>query len=395
MLRLRDADEPVGHADGDDGSHDDHRRHDDERRLRGIADGNRRALPVADRSSFAATSARARAALPLTLTITVVNVNNACSPVANAVVDIWQCDAEGNYSQYSQPGYNGTAQTFLRGIQTTDAADRSTFTTVYPGWYQGRATHIHVEVTVNSRSVKVTQIAFPESVNAAVYATRRLRAHGAEPHVERERHGVRGQPVVGAGHDHGRRHHERVHGGIHGGNQRINGDRSARLANKRLWPGRPAIRKQRPRVSSRAAAPYDCSRRRRCAPTLEVRCQSPFRRPPRPPSPSPRAQPAQNTPRILVVEDDAKMRRVLELLLSGHWTVETAADAALRHHRRARAAARPRPHRPPPARHGRLRLPAPAPRGGGDAHPARDRDLRASPRRRTASRRWRRAPTTT
>ena len=37
---------------------------------------------------------------------------------------------------------------------------------------------------------------------------------------------------------------------------------------------------------------------------------------------------AQTTPRILVVEDDAKMRRVLELLLSGHWTVETAADAA-------------------------------------------------------------------
>jgi PAS domain S-box-containing protein len=42
----------------------------------------------------------------------------------------------------------------------------------------------------------------------------------------------------------------------------------------------------------------------------------------------PRAQPAQSTPRILVVEDDAKMRRVLELLLSGHWTVETSADAA-------------------------------------------------------------------
>ena len=42
----------------------------------------------------------------------------------------------------------------------------------------------------------------------------------------------------------------------------------------------------------------------------------------------PRAQPPQSTPRILVVEDDAKMRRVLELLLSGHWTVETAADAA-------------------------------------------------------------------
>jgi protocatechuate 3,4-dioxygenase beta subunit len=51
---------------------------------------------------------------PLTLTITVVNANNSCSPVANAAVDIWQCDASGNYSEYSQPGYNGTGLTFLR-----------------------------------------------------------------------------------------------------------------------------------------------------------------------------------------------------------------------------------------------------------------------------------------
>ena len=58
---------------------------------------------------------------PVTLTITVVNVNGNCAPVANAMVDVWQCDAEGHYSQYSQPGYNGTSQTFLRGIQTTDS----------------------------------------------------------------------------------------------------------------------------------------------------------------------------------------------------------------------------------------------------------------------------------
>jgi protocatechuate 3,4-dioxygenase beta subunit len=46
-----------------------------------------------------------------------------------------------------------------------------TFETVYPGWYQGRATHIHVEVTLGGRSVKVTQIAFPEDITAAVYRT--------------------------------------------------------------------------------------------------------------------------------------------------------------------------------------------------------------------------------
>jgi protocatechuate 3,4-dioxygenase beta subunit len=118
---------------------------------------------------------------PLSLTITVVTVNGTCAPVANATVDVWQCDAEGHYSQYPQPGFNGTSQTFLRGIQTTDGSGRVTFTTVYPGWYQGRATHIHVEVTVNGQSVKVTQIAFPESVTAAVYASGVYAAKGQNP----------------------------------------------------------------------------------------------------------------------------------------------------------------------------------------------------------------------
>ena len=109
--------------------------------------------------------------LPVTLTITVVNVDNACSPVPGALVDLWQCDAQGRYSQYTQPGYDGRAESFLRGVQTTGADGRVTFVTVYPGWYAGRATHIHVEVTLNGRSIKVTQIAFPENVTAAVYAS--------------------------------------------------------------------------------------------------------------------------------------------------------------------------------------------------------------------------------
>ncbi len=122
-----------------------------------------------------------KSGLPLALTITIVNTNNSCSPVANAAVDIWQCDAQGNYSEYSQPGYNGTGQTFLRGTQTTDAGGRVTFTTVFPGWYRGRATHIHVEVKVNNSVVKVTQIAFEETVIAAVYATGVYAAKGRNP----------------------------------------------------------------------------------------------------------------------------------------------------------------------------------------------------------------------
>lgn len=112
-----------------------------------------------------------------TLTITAVNTSSGCSPLAGVNVEIWQCDASGNYSQYgSQSG-----QTYLRGIQTTDANGQATFTTVYPGWYQGRATHIHIEVTRGAASLKVTQIAFPESVNAEVYGSGVYAPRGSNP----------------------------------------------------------------------------------------------------------------------------------------------------------------------------------------------------------------------
>ena len=112
-----------------------------------------------------------RSGLPVALTITVVNTKTSCGPLADAAVEIWQCDAAGNYSEYSQPGFNGTGQTFLRGLQTTDSGGKAMFNTIYPGWYMGRATHIHVEIYVSGRTVKTTQIAFPESVSAAVYRT--------------------------------------------------------------------------------------------------------------------------------------------------------------------------------------------------------------------------------
>jgi protocatechuate 3,4-dioxygenase beta subunit len=112
-----------------------------------------------------------KAGLPLTLTLTIVNVNSGCAPLAGANVEIWQCDASGNYSEYAQPGYNGTGETFLRGLQTTDANGQATFSTIYPGWYGGRATHIHVNVYRGSSVLKTTQVAFPESVSSVVYRT--------------------------------------------------------------------------------------------------------------------------------------------------------------------------------------------------------------------------------
>ncbi len=110
-----------------------------------------------------------RPGTPLTLNLRVVNVRSACAPVADAAVEIWQCDASGNYSEYSQPGFNGVGLTFLRGLQTSDAAGAVTFRTIYPGWYNGRATHIHVDVYIGGQRVKVTQIAFPENISSQVY----------------------------------------------------------------------------------------------------------------------------------------------------------------------------------------------------------------------------------
>ena len=113
----------------------------------------------------------------LTLTINVVNVGNACAAVPNADVEIWHVDAAGDYSQYGSQ----TAATFLRGIQTTNASGQVTFTTIYPGWYQGRATHIHVEVTMSGRSIKVSQIAFPETVNNTVHTAGVYASRGTNP----------------------------------------------------------------------------------------------------------------------------------------------------------------------------------------------------------------------
>jgi protocatechuate 3,4-dioxygenase beta subunit len=113
----------------------------------------------------------------LTLTIKVVNVGAGCAPVANANVEIWHVDAAGNYSQYGTQ----TTQTYLRGIQTTNSNGEVTFVTIYPGWYQGRATHIHVEVTINGVSRKVTQMAFPETVNNAVHTSGVYSSRGTNP----------------------------------------------------------------------------------------------------------------------------------------------------------------------------------------------------------------------
>jgi protocatechuate 3,4-dioxygenase beta subunit len=121
--------------------------------------------------------------VPLTLTFLVVNAGNNCNVVSNARVDIWHCNKDGYYSGYAnQTGILGsenyTGKTWLRGYQLTDTTGVCKFATIYPGWYAGRATHIHIEVFVNGVMKKTTQICFPESTNNTVYASTLYAAHG-------------------------------------------------------------------------------------------------------------------------------------------------------------------------------------------------------------------------
>jgi protocatechuate 3,4-dioxygenase beta subunit len=114
---------------------------------------------------------------PLTLRLGVVDVSS-CKSLAGATVDIWHCDAVGVYSGFSSAsaGAPGGSQsgptdklTFLRGIQKTNAAGIATFQTVYPGWYRGRAVHIHIKVHLGGTVVHTGQLFFPDALTDAVY----------------------------------------------------------------------------------------------------------------------------------------------------------------------------------------------------------------------------------
>jgi protocatechuate 3,4-dioxygenase beta subunit len=93
-----------------------------------------------------------------------------CAPLAGAVVDVWHCDALGAYSNVRDPAGSTVGQKFLRGYQTTSAAGLARFTTIYPGWYQGRAVHIHFKIRTTAAQEFTSQIYFDEAVSDRVFA---------------------------------------------------------------------------------------------------------------------------------------------------------------------------------------------------------------------------------
>ena len=103
----------------------------------------------------------------LTLNFLVSRVSgSACTALSGAVVDVWHCDALGVYSDVD----NARGQKFLRGFQTTNASGSATFTTIYPGWYQGRAVHIHFKIRPTASSEFTSQLFFDDALSTQVFA---------------------------------------------------------------------------------------------------------------------------------------------------------------------------------------------------------------------------------
>ena len=115
-----------------------------------------------------------REGVPLVLALRVLKVERGgCEPLNGAMVDIWQCDARGVYSDVADPRFNTVGKRFLRGYQLTDPDGRVRFTTIYPGWYPGRAVHIHFKVRVKGEDKGygfTSQFYFDDALTDRVHA---------------------------------------------------------------------------------------------------------------------------------------------------------------------------------------------------------------------------------
>jgi len=114
------------------------------------------------------------AGLPVRLALRVVDAS--CKPIAGATVKIWHTQLTGSYS--GDPPNAGmclklagdSAKHYFRGVQTTDADGRVAFDTCFPGWYRGRAIHIHYTVTHNGVAY-TSQLGFDQTLIAEIFST--------------------------------------------------------------------------------------------------------------------------------------------------------------------------------------------------------------------------------
>ena len=120
-------------------------------------------------------SGKVKDGTPLELVLAVSALRaGACAPLAGAHVDVWHCDAQGVYSGVEDPGFNTVGQSFLRGYQLTDKAGEARFRTIYPGWYPGRAVHIHFKIRTDPEAAQghefTSQLYFDDALTTRVYS---------------------------------------------------------------------------------------------------------------------------------------------------------------------------------------------------------------------------------
>ena len=119
--------------------------------------------------------------IPLRLVIHIYGVNDgSCVPLKGAKLDLWHANSQGIYSGVKDMG---TAENnFLRGYQVTDNNGTVEFTTIYPGWYEGRAIHIHDKVRIFNGQEKelewTAQLYFNNSINEQVHEQTPYNSHG-------------------------------------------------------------------------------------------------------------------------------------------------------------------------------------------------------------------------
>lgn len=134
------------------------------------------------------TDGSVREGAPLALELLISSVaGGKCAPLAGAMVDLWHCDAAGAYSDARDPGFNTVGRKFLRGYQVTGSDGGVRFTTIYPGWYDGRTVHLHFKVrgaTAAKRGYEFTsQLYFDDAFSDRVYTR--------DPYARRARRTVR------------------------------------------------------------------------------------------------------------------------------------------------------------------------------------------------------------
>lgn len=131
-------------------------------------------------------------------------LDEACAPVSGAAVEVWHADATGDYSAFADGGGGkdeGAGTTFLRGTQIADGDGIVEFLTIFPGWYRGRAVHIHLRVhepstapgAVGDAVVLTSQLFFDEDHIASVYADEPYARYGP-PDTSNAQDAIAGDP---------------------------------------------------------------------------------------------------------------------------------------------------------------------------------------------------------